>query len=443
VRARAATAPVGPLPLLGVADPAMTLMGASPGGEPGEAWGYRELPLSVGEVTAGGNRLDTSPPSGAGQGDPQLAFVRHTDATGWQVFDLPLDESGQAYRGPVPNPLSARITHTGGGVLVGRDLNRPSGQQVVVIAHDPGGNWRALSPPPPDVLLPAEGEAPAESLADDQGLGAIANAAFAEGGGPGCSSHQLARSVADAVIHFDGGGWKREPVEVPPGSESLLHILAIDATGLGNAWALAEAAPYLGRSVVLLERTSTPEGPLWVERPLAGTPFADAEAPAEGIAGVAPVGGASQPLTVTTDGVWIDLTATIEGISRDVTVFYDSGDGAVTGSWCDASSLRWRAWGQALPPGRLPQLRLAGRRVRHPHRHQLARPRRTPRAATAAPTCASPTAYSRGCPGAAATSAAAGPSPMPTAAGSRGRWRSRRRCRLRDWSRGRSRFGRL
>jgi hypothetical protein len=332
----AATAPVGPLPLLGVADPQTVLMGASPGGEPGEAWGYRELPLAVGEVTVGPRHLDTSPPAGAGPSDPQLAFVRHTDAAGWLVFDLPLDESGQAYRGPVPNPLSARITHAGGGVLVGRDLNRPSGEQVVVIAHSPGGSWRALGPPPPDVLLPAEGEAPAESLADDQGLGAVANAAFAEGSATGLLFAPTGRSVADAVIHFDGGQWRREPVEVPAGSESLFHILAIDATGLGNAWALAEAAPTLGRSAVLLERTSTPGGPLWVERPLAGTPFAATDTPAEEISGAAPVGGASQPLTVTADGVWIDLTATVEGVSRDVTVFYDIGDAAVTGSWCDA-----------------------------------------------------------------------------------------------------------
>jgi hypothetical protein len=332
----AATAPVGPLPLLGVADPAMTLMGSSPGGEPGEAWAYRELPLAVGEVTVGTRSLDTSPPAGAGGSDPQLAFVRHTDAGGWQVFDTPLDEAGQAYRGPVPNPLSARITHAGGGVLVGRDLDRPGGAQMVVLRRDPGGRWRALTPPPPDVLLPAEGGAPAESLAGDQGLGTIANAAFDEGGATGLFFAPVGRSVADAVIHFDGAAWKREPVEVPVGSESLFHILAIDATGSGNAWALAEAASSLGRSAVLLERTSTPGGPLWVERPLAGTPFADADTPAEEIVGAAPVGGASQPLTVTADGAWIDLTAMIEGVGRDVTLFYDRGDAAVTGSWCDA-----------------------------------------------------------------------------------------------------------
>jgi hypothetical protein len=333
-----ATSPVGPLPLLGVADPETTLMGAAPGGEPGEAWAFRRVPLAVGDIRVGTRQLEFAPPGDPALPEPQLAFLRHTDASGWQVFDTPVDESGNPYRGPLPNPRSARITSDGGGVLVGRDIERPVAEQVVVLDHEPGGSWRALPVPPPEVLLPAEGEAPAESLAADHGAGAVADAAFDEGGRTGLLFAPVGRSVADGVIHFDGQEWSREDVAVPAGSESHFHILAIDATGLGNAWALAEADPSLGKSAVLLERTSTSEGPLWVERPLSGTPFADRETPAQEIAGAGPVGGAAQPLTVTADGAWIDLTATIEGESRDVTLFYDGGDAAVSGSWCDASS---------------------------------------------------------------------------------------------------------
>ncbi len=188
------------------------------------------------------------------------------------------------------------------------------------------------------MLRPAEGEAPAESLAADGGGGAIADAAFDEAGSTGLFFAPFGRSVADGVLHFDGSEWTREAVKIPIGSEEKFHIVAIDATGLGNAWALAEAAPALGKSVVLLERVSTPEGPLWEERPLAGTPFADADTPAEEIAGVAPIGGAAQPLTVTSDGLWIDLTAMIEGVARDVTLFYDSGGSGVAGVWCDAEA---------------------------------------------------------------------------------------------------------
>jgi hypothetical protein len=327
----------GPLPLLGVADSEMTLMGAAPGGEQGEAWGFRQLPLAVGGVRVGSRQLAFGPVADPAQPDPQLAFLRHTEASGWQVFDTPVDESGQPYRGPIPNRLSARITRDGGGVLAGRDLRRPAAAQVVVLDHDPGGNWQALDPPPADVLLPVEGERPAEALVDDHGSGAVADAAFDEGAHTGFLFAPMGRSVADGILHFDGEAWTREPVQIPVGSEARFHILAIDATGLGNAWALAEADPSLGRSVVLLQRTSTPGGPLWVERPLSGTPFANRDTPGQGIAGATAIGGASQPLTVTSDGVWVDLTAAIEGVSRDVTLFYAIGSGEVTGSWCDAA----------------------------------------------------------------------------------------------------------
>ncbi len=148
-----------------------------------------------------------------------------------------------------------------------------------MLDHDPGEDWHALTPPPVGILLPAEGGEPAESLAEDQGSGAVAVAAFDEGGAyrPPLRAQGPLKAV-DGIVHFDGSEWKREPIEIPTGSEAHFEILAIDATGLGNAWALAEPAEALDRSVVLLQRTSTPEGPLWVERPLSGTPLADADA---------------------------------------------------------------------------------------------------------------------------------------------------------------------
>jgi hypothetical protein len=329
---------INPLPLLGAADPQVELMGAAPGGEAGEAWGYRSLPLAVGSVRVGSRQLQFGPPPNPAAPDPQLVFLRHTDAGGWQVFEAPVDVNGNPYRGPFPNRLSARITHEGGGVLVGRDTSRPVGEQVVVLGHDPGGSWRELADPPADVLLPAEGEAPPEALAGDQGLGAIAVAAIDEPGGTGLFFGPQNRTVAEAILHYDGDEWSREPIALPPALSGSFHVRAIDATGLGNAWAIAETDdPVLNRSVVLLERTSTGEGPLWVERTLAGTPFREADAPGAGIADAAPIGGAAQPLTVTGDGLWIDLSAQVEGVQRDATLFFDTGSDAVTGSWCDAA----------------------------------------------------------------------------------------------------------
>ncbi|HEX8689416.1 MAG TPA: hypothetical protein VF729_04150, partial [Solirubrobacterales bacterium] len=337
-RGKTATPAAGPLPLLGPADTAMTLMGAAPGGEAGEAWGYRQLPLAVGAVRVGTRELEFGPALGVAP-DPQLVFLRHTDSHGWQVFDAPRDEAGQPYRGPTAvNRLSARIARGGGGVLVGRDTSRPVGKQLVVLHREPGGWWRALEPPPPDVLLPAEGERPAEALAADQGQGAVAIAAFDEAGHTGLLFGPQGRSAADGIVHFDGQEWSREPIEVPFDSVAEFRIVAIDATGLGNAWALALPDDETSsRSVVLLQRTSTPDGPRWVERPLNGTPFAERDEPATQIAGAGPIGGAAQSLTVTADGVWVDLAAEIEGVDLDVTVFFDAGAGAVSGSWCDAA----------------------------------------------------------------------------------------------------------
>ena len=312
----------GPLPLLGSADAEMTLIGAAPGGEQGEAWGYRQLPLAVGTARVGTRELRFGPIVDPTRQEGQLAFLRHTDASGWQVFDTPVDEAGQPYRGPIPNRLSAQVTRTGGGVLVGRDLSRPSGEQLVVLVHDPGDDWHALDRPPDEALLPVEGERPAEALAEEQGLGAVAVAAFDEGSHTGLFFGPENRAAVDGIVHFDGAEWTREPVEIPVGSESSFRILAIAATGLGNAWAIAAPDPSLGRSLVLLERTSTPEGPLWVDRPLS-SPFAKSDEPALGIAGAAPIGGAAQPLTLTSAGLWIDLTATVGGVAGDVTLYYD------------------------------------------------------------------------------------------------------------------------
>ncbi len=331
--------PVGPLPLLGPADPGMTLMGAAPGGEPGEAWGFRELPLSVGAVRAGDRQLPFGAPANPLSPEPQLAFLRHTDATGWQVYETPLDEQGNPYRGPAPNPLSARTTARGGAVLVGRDTARPVGSQAVLLHRDPGADtFQALAPPSPEVLLPAGPDGPAEAIAEDQGAGRVAIAAFDEGDRTGVLVAATGRPVTDAILHFDGTDWTREAVEIPAGSESAFRILAIDATDADDAWAIAEAAPALGRSVVLLERTLASGGATWVARELAGTPFADRDAPAGAIADVEPLGGRAQPLTVREGGLWIDLAATIGAAQLDVTLFYDTASGQVTREWCDASA---------------------------------------------------------------------------------------------------------
>ena len=167
--------------------------------------------------------------------------------------------------------------------------------------------------PPPEVLLPAEGEAPAESLAGDNGLGAIADAAFDEGGHTGLFFAPMGRSVADGIIRYDGAGGVASRSRFRPAPNRGFHILAIDATGLGNAWAIAEPAD------LVIGRWSCWSGPRprrgrsgWSARSAAHRSPTATPRPGDRRAG--PIGGAAQPLTVTADGVWIDLTGTIEGV---------------------------------------------------------------------------------------------------------------------------------
>ena len=220
--------------------------------------------------------------------------------------------SGNPYRGLVPeSALGADHPRRRRRARRPRLQREPVGEQVVVLAHDPGGNWHALEAPPPEVLLPAEGEARRRRWRVNSGGGEIADAAFDEGGHTGLMFAPIGRSVVDGIIRFDGTEWKRdERSRSRPARRSRFQILAIDATGLGNAWAMAEPAESLGeRSVVLLERTSTAGGPALGRAPARpGRRSPTATTPARGSPVLAPIGGAAQPLTVTSDGVWIDLT---------------------------------------------------------------------------------------------------------------------------------------
>jgi len=321
-----------PQPVLGPADLDTTLMGAATEGAPGEVWGYRRLPLDVPPPIVDGQPLAFGPLPGGGP-DQQLAFVRHTDATGWQVYETPLDENGQPYRGMLPNPLSARTTPHAGGLLVGRDPRRASGQQVVALLRQPGQRFQVLPAPPPAVLLPGE------ALADGDGSGRLAVSAFEENDRTGAFFAPVGLPVEDAVIHYDGQAFTREQVVRPAGSDASFQVLAIDATSLSNAWMLAKPADGLNRGVVLFERVVQAGTPRWVERDLGAPVFAARDTAGAGVSAVAPLGGSADPLTVTAGGVWIDAGLQAgDGADYTATLYFDpaSGPGRVSGSWCDA-----------------------------------------------------------------------------------------------------------
>jgi hypothetical protein len=330
-RGQSAPGAVTPQPVLGVADAEMRLMGAAQAGVPGEAWGYRRLPLTVGVVGAGAPETRFGPAGDPTRPDPQLVFLRHTDATGWRIAETPLSADGQPYRGFFPNRLSTRVTAHGGGVLVGRDPRRPAGAQLVVLRRNPGGRYQELPAPDPGVLLPGE------SLAGDGGTGEISVAAAESGGSTVLWFGVVGAAGQAAVLHWDGSAWRREPLELPPGWDGLAAPAALAGASDGTAWALVRTDPTLGRGIVLLQRVTGAGGPRWEERALGAPTFADRDTPATGVANVRSLGGAAQQLTATNDGAWIDGTMEAGGVTTDFTLFFDAGEARVTGSWCASS----------------------------------------------------------------------------------------------------------
>jgi len=331
-----ATAPV-PQPALGAADPSTVLMGGASAGASGEVWSYRLLPLDVPPPVAGGP-LPFAPVAQPTSPLPQLAFARATASTGWQYVETPQNADGTPYRGFQPNARSARITPHAGGVLVGRDATRAQGDQVVVLDQNPAGRFTVLPDPPPGVLLPANAGTPGEALAGDQGTGSVAVAAEEEGGRSGLFLGPVGQPVENAVVHWTGTAWAREPVDLPAGSPASFNVLAISATSPANAWLLASTDASLGDGILLYHRVTDASGAHWAQQPLgpSAADFTASATPTDGVSSVAALGGSAEPLTVTTAGVWIDGSLAAGAKPYDFSLYFDINQGQVTGSWCDA-----------------------------------------------------------------------------------------------------------
>lgn len=331
------------LPQLGTADSEMKLIGAASAGLPGETWGYRLLPpetpapVVAGEQLAFGTQI-------AGRDALQLVFLRHTDASGWQVAATPVDAAGRPYRGPVPNPASASMTPRGGALLVGRDSARAGGDPLVVLMREPGGRWEERRPPPGQ--LPGDADAvlaAGEALGTDGGAGRVASVAYqTAGAGTGAFLGITGPAAERAVAHYDGAAWRREPIAHPAGV-SEARIVAVDASAVDNAWALVETDGP--RGVELYRRVAGPGGAQWQPQPLGAARFDDRDTPADGISQVTALRDNADPLSVTADGVWIDLSLRAVGTSPaadpagyDATLFFkpSPGGGQLQGSWCDA-----------------------------------------------------------------------------------------------------------
>ncbi|HST39546.1 MAG TPA: hypothetical protein VLK58_08555, partial [Conexibacter sp.] len=333
-------------PVLGLADRETTIMGAATAGSPGETWAYRRLPLGIGTVADPAGTLAFGPISQPLSPTPQLVFQRYDDSTGvWSNAQTPVDEQGNPYRGPLPNAATARITAHGGGVLVGRDAERPAGERVVVLVRNPvapGDRFAPLPAPPATVVEPADEVAglPAESLALDDGGGKVAIAAYetADARRVGLFLPLVGRPLERAIAHWDGSEWHREPIELPADSPDSFTVVAAGATAVDNAFFVARTDPDAGDGVVLFQRVEDADGPRWEQRDLQAPLFAEAATPADDVDQVGPLDGdGQQSLSVGPRAVWIDGSLRVGGAERDFTLHWSITDQKVTGSWCDAT----------------------------------------------------------------------------------------------------------
>lgn len=331
-----------PQPVLGTADASTVLLGAATAGEPGEAWAYKVLPLDVPAPANSSGRVAFAPASGSSPAG-QLVFERATDAdSNWTVQETPLNAEGQPYRGMQPDRLSARITPHGGGLLVGQDSKRPSGEQIVVLARDPSARFKVL-PEPVAGVLPSAGEGGdphAGTLVEDEGTGAVADAAIENGSHTEAFFGVLGRTQDTAVVRWNGTQWSREPVELPGGYPGSFTIVALAGSTPQNMWLLGKASQESGLGPMLFKRAVNGSGEgHWEHVELGSALFAQAATPAQNVSGVAPLSSPAQALTVNDQGAWIDgnLQAPGGGVDGyDFTLYYDIAQAKVTTSWCDA-----------------------------------------------------------------------------------------------------------
>lgn len=366
-----ATAAVGPgqlttEPVLkSAAAGVIRLFGATPAEAPGEVWG------------AGANSL-----------------VRYSDAGGWERVPYP----------PAHNALPfgwfealAGRTTTAGGVAIAARVSEggETGRHEAVALRNPGGSFTLAPPvelgPPEEPGLEegeaVEGEGEGEESAEEKeakeakekeeaeaaeaaavpatifGEPALIAASEESGGMTGAFAvpSKESEKPQTVVLHFDGHEWHKEEVCLGAACTQPLSsftVVAIAATGPGNAWILGEK----GSAEDGLELFTREEG-RWRQQDLGppgslGARFHQRTP----ISGTTVTAGRinAQPLTVTANGVWINAAVKVGSESFDATVYLDRaegdpGFGELTASWCDAggngAELCTRPFGSELPSG--------------------------------------------------------------------------------------------
>jgi hypothetical protein len=298
-----------------------TMIGASPGEQADEAWGFLADDARV---------------------------MRYTDAGGWEAVAAPTDADGQPLVGL--QLVAGDTTPSGGVTLEGQATVGGSATQTLIV-RDPGGALR---------------EAPIPALEDDADPPSAANAVLEPGESLyGADRNPLATAIdepsgktgalivpmltsqsgeQDGVLHFDGSRWSREPICLQPAQadpceapRAGFKVVAIAASSSRNAWLLVHSGNALD-GIVLFERDMSRSSPVWRRQSLDGSPFGQSAPAIPGSRLSVRIAARSvgEPLTVTDRGVWADAQVTPQGMaSTDATVYYDIAQRQITGSWCD------------------------------------------------------------------------------------------------------------
>jgi hypothetical protein len=339
-RAAAQPASIEPTPQTDDSVPAhnVTMIGASPSEAPGETWG-------VGQ-------------SGEGAG-ASTVLVRYSTETGWSLGPGLLNSAGQPLVGfkldegsSGPSQLAGQLTADGAGVMVGTVPGEGTAVSQVVLVRNPGNSANSFQQ---TATVPAEDLSSEESLLGAKRAPLIAPLEESSGhaGALVVPVDEHGSGVEDAVLHWDGSAWTREPIEVPAPSMTDFRVLAVGASSPANAWLLAQlSSHYPPGAVALFRRHLGTGGKTTTWKPVAvgsgAVPSNEADPltiPVAGGGEAKPftVSGTGEPptvqnqiLTVTGEGVWIDGVR--EDVQASSTMFFkpegESDSGQVIAGWC-------------------------------------------------------------------------------------------------------------
>jgi hypothetical protein len=312
---------------------------------------------------------------GVGRAGSSDVLVRYAGGPGWS-------------RGPAlpagftmdSSPLAGKLTVRGAGVMLGTVPVAGGKPREAVLVRDPGGAFAETA----RVAKQGEttgGEEPLLSESED--LYATSRSPLAvpldeSGAGTGALVVPVqtgSAGVEHQVLHWAGGKWTSEPIEIPEASAGGFRVLAIAASAPDNAWLLAQLAPgsaYPEGAVALFRRVSGSGEPGFSWKPVTlSAGGGDGEAhplvlPVQG-GGSAPftVFGTGEPpsakaqlLTVTGAGVWVDgERADVHGSTPVSATLYfkpeGSAGGQIEADWCfvGGSSNCQHELPQVLPNG--------------------------------------------------------------------------------------------